>query len=181
MTKEGLISTEDFSIFQTNQRTQYKTTGSILKNIGAWTQQIQKKIDDQLKLDAEFKRIHYPSTFLNRDVLQLHVVPDGVTDLVSKYALPNNFGECMELLVKYDHTQMLKGYIDSTAAVSTLSISMATMNLVVHPKNCTTYHAKSEKKRNETNENGDSGPEDDGGIAAAAILVMLLFICKTRI
>ena len=47
MTKEGLISTEDFSIFQTNQRTQYKTTGSILKNIGAWTQQIQKKIDDQ--------------------------------------------------------------------------------------------------------------------------------------
>lgn len=43
--KDGIISPEDFAIYQTNQKSQYKTTGAILKNIGGWTQQIQERIE----------------------------------------------------------------------------------------------------------------------------------------
>ena len=57
--KDGIISTEDFSLFQTNQKADYRTTGQILQNIGGWTQQIKEKIDNDQATNVDLAVYDY--------------------------------------------------------------------------------------------------------------------------
>ena len=61
--KDGIISPEDFSLFQVNQKSQYKTTGAILKNIGGWTQAIKERIDNDSATNMDLAVYDYLQGF----------------------------------------------------------------------------------------------------------------------
>ena len=46
LVKNGLLSPEEFSLFQTNQKADYKTTSMYMKGMGKWVENIKQKIDN---------------------------------------------------------------------------------------------------------------------------------------
>tara|TARA_R110000787_G_scaffold3543_5_gene13857 strand:+ start:14467 stop:16725 length:2259 start_codon:yes stop_codon:yes gene_type:complete len=55
MVKSGLLSPEDFSLFRTEQKADYKTTAAMMQNMGKWAQDVQTKINNQTATTTEIE------------------------------------------------------------------------------------------------------------------------------
>ena len=77
LVKNGLLSPEEFSLFQTNQRADYKTTSMYMKGMGKWVENIKQKIDNNNALEEEIYLYDYLTKYGGLQGVELSTGKNG--------------------------------------------------------------------------------------------------------
>jgi len=77
LVKNGLLSPEEFSLFQTNQKADYKTTSMYMKGMGKWVENIKQKIDNNNALEEEIYLYDYLTKYGGLQGVELSTGKNG--------------------------------------------------------------------------------------------------------